>query len=86
MKSPDTEAYLQAQGMIAGQDYITVGFRSAETDARNSLLILPPTEAQYAANETLVLQYQYEVQWHQNGIDQSSTVTETVTYCPTLIA
>jgi hypothetical protein len=81
VKSPETEKYLIQNGF----EYDINGYRSDEFDHRDSLILLPPTEEQYAAQETLVLQYRYEVRWRQNDINQSSNITQTITYYPTLI-
>ncbi|HCC51128.1 MAG TPA: hypothetical protein DEQ30_02990 [Porphyromonadaceae bacterium] len=85
VKNPDTEKYLTDQGMLIWIDFFIEGYRSFDEDARSSMIIFPPTEKQYQNQETFVLRYQYEVRWRQNGLDQSSTVTQTVTYYPTQI-
>jgi hypothetical protein len=81
VKSFDQEAWLESQGIY----YTIDGTRSMDTDARNSLLLLPPTEEQFNNQETMVYKYQYTVRWHQHGIDQSATVNQTTTFYPTLI-
>jgi len=54
-------------------------------------IIKPPTQAQYDAMETLVMDYQYEVQFTywvghvMQGIKGTAIITQTTTYSPTLI-
>ena len=47
-------------------------------------LVKPPTQAQYDAMETLVMDYQFEVRFFWLGFS-SSIITQTTTYYPTLI-
>lgn len=81
VKNPETEKSLDDQG----REYTIEGYRSYDEDGRSALIILPPTEEQYTTGQTFQSKYQYEVRWRQNGLDQSSTVIQTVTYYPTLI-
>ena len=47
--------------------------------------MLPPTPEQYAAGQTFVMNYQFEVRWRQNNIDQSRVINQVTTWHPTLI-
>ena len=81
----EQDVYQEDHLTALGYQWWIVGFRSMETDARNSLLLLPPTEAQFLAQEMLVFRYQYEVKWMQHVVELSQTVNQTTTFYPTEI-
>ena len=81
VKDPDIEV----NGLVYGHRYTVNGYPSDDFDARKMLIRKPPTAAQYAAGETLVFRYTYELCWQANGIGQSRDVEMTVTFYPELI-
>jgi hypothetical protein len=81
VKTPNIEQRLDDLGLA----YTIEGYRSYDEDGRSALIILPPTEEQYATQQTFQSQYRYEVKWYQGHTNQSLTITQTVTYYPELI-
>ena len=74
VKDYDIEGYLDSQGITwTRHDISSVEF------------FLPPTPEQYASQETIVMNYQYEVRWRHNNIDDDRIVNMVTTWYPTLV-